>query len=316
MEARIRKEIIAIMRDSEYGKSFIFIPTDDLRISYFLLIGQKDTPYYLGIYLFKSVYPDDYPTNPPICTYYTNCTYRQNPNLYNGRVCLSILGTWGNNSWTSEQDLLSVIRVISACVLNKGCLRNEPFYNQHKISNYLVQQYDQIVVYLNLRYNTYAWISNKFPISDIPLSIFESIKFYINKILNENLSLIIIEVIKLYKLNKCTLISTYINKSIILDYFKVLSDLYRFQMENNPLSKLTKDEIDLFSDQLIADMMFPKDLQVLNLLSYDISTCIKASSGKTASSGGLNLPEIVQILKANKVIPQGDKRKQLLQLLT
>lgn len=92
MNQRIRKEIIAIIRDPEYGQSFIFIPTDDLRISYFLLIDQKDTSYYLGIYLFKSVYPDDYPvSSPPVCTYYTNCTYRQNPNLYGGRVCLFVL---------------------------------------------------------------------------------------------------------------------------------------------------------------------------------------------------------------------------------
>src|SRR3990167_253165 len=85
---RIQKELVAIMHDTEYGKSFIFIPTDNLKISYFILIGQKNTPYYLGLYLFKSIYPDEYPSKPPIVHYYSNCKYRQNPNLYCGKVCL------------------------------------------------------------------------------------------------------------------------------------------------------------------------------------------------------------------------------------
>lgn len=215
----------------------------------------------------------------------------------------------------SDQDLLSVIRVLNACVLNEGALINEPFYSQYKISNTEVQHYVQIVKYLNLRYNTYAWIKAELDIRDIPLSIFESLKFYINKILNVNLTLLINVVIQLYKLNDWIINCKYINQSITLNYSKVLIDLYRFQIENNPLSKLTKDEIDLIPDHLIADMMFPKDMPVLYLLSYDINTCIKANAGKTASIGGLNLPEIVKILKANQVVPRGDKRKQLAQLL-
>ena len=63
-----------------------------------LVIGQKDTPYYGGFYLFDFKFPETYPFQPPkveYCTQAPSNNVRFNPNLYTcGKVCLSILNTW------------------------------------------------------------------------------------------------------------------------------------------------------------------------------------------------------------------------------
>ena len=68
----------------------------------FIITGPKDTPYHNGIFEFHAYLPDGYPSTVPevlLCT--TNGgTFRFNPNLYaNGKVCLSLLGTW---TWVRE----------------------------------------------------------------------------------------------------------------------------------------------------------------------------------------------------------------------
>lgn len=51
---------------------------------------------------------DDYPARPPKCLLETtgHGKVRFNPNLYNcGKVCLSLLGTWGDN-WVANKSTL------------------------------------------------------------------------------------------------------------------------------------------------------------------------------------------------------------------
>ena len=49
-----------------------------------------------------------------------------NPNLYeNGKVCLSILGTWSGPGWTTACTLSSVLLSIQS-LLNENPIHNEP----------------------------------------------------------------------------------------------------------------------------------------------------------------------------------------------
>lgn len=53
---------------------------------------------------------------------------RFNPNLYaNGKVCLSILGTWSGPGWTSVQTMLSTLISIQS-LMNPTPYHNEPGY--------------------------------------------------------------------------------------------------------------------------------------------------------------------------------------------
>lgn len=60
-------------------------------------MGSKDTPYSNGAFLFDVFCEDTYPNQPPkmVITTTGGAKIRFNPNLYHdGKVCLSLLGTW------------------------------------------------------------------------------------------------------------------------------------------------------------------------------------------------------------------------------
>ncbi len=60
-----------------------------------LIKGPNRTPYEDGLFLFDIQLPNIYPAVPPLFRYLSQCSGRLNPNLYdNGKVCVSLLGTW------------------------------------------------------------------------------------------------------------------------------------------------------------------------------------------------------------------------------
>lgn len=62
-----------------------------------MIAGPEGTPYAGGLFEFDCFLPLDYPQKPPLVHLRTtgNGIVRFNPNLYaNGKVCLSLLGTW------------------------------------------------------------------------------------------------------------------------------------------------------------------------------------------------------------------------------
>ncbi|OWK14722.1 hypothetical protein Celaphus_00001598 [Cervus elaphus hippelaphus] len=94
-----------------------------------LIKGPTRTPYEDGLYLFDIQLPNIYPAVPPHFCYLSQCSGRLNPNLYdNGKVCVSLLGTWigkGTERWTSKSSLLQVLISIQGLILV-----NEPYYNE------------------------------------------------------------------------------------------------------------------------------------------------------------------------------------------
>jgi len=134
------------------GGSGIYVHYDDdnLRKVWVVITGAKGTPYEDTPMFFEFEFPDMYPMVPPKGKFCTgDSKTRFNPNLYvEGKICLSILGTWEGPSWTPVMTLLTVINSICALVMNEEPLRNEPGWEQAAEKD--IQEYNQVVEYRSL----------------------------------------------------------------------------------------------------------------------------------------------------------------------
>ena len=99
----------------------------------FLISGPKDTPYENGLFEFHAYFPIDYPNIVPEVIIHTtdNGKVRFNPNLYaNGKVCLSLLGTWSgqeSEKWNAKTStFLQVMVSIQSLILVDQPYFNEP----------------------------------------------------------------------------------------------------------------------------------------------------------------------------------------------
>lgn len=101
----------------------------DLTKGFALLKGPEDTPYDGCLLLFSVQFPSDYPFSPPKVLFLSSDgRTRFHPNLYvEGKVCLSILGTYSGPSWSGTQSLNSVLLSILA-LLDTNPLTHEPAY--------------------------------------------------------------------------------------------------------------------------------------------------------------------------------------------
>ena len=134
-----KKAMRRIMRDMREVKEieslgiYVHYDPDHAFEAKALIIGPEDTPYEKGFFLFKIQFPDNYPFSSPSVKFMTgDGRTRFHPNLYvKGKVCLSILGTWSGPSWTSSQNISSVLTSIQS-LLDDAPLRNEPGFEKAK----------------------------------------------------------------------------------------------------------------------------------------------------------------------------------------
>ena len=117
-----------------------------------MIIGPKDTPYEGGFYFFDIYLPERYPFKPPVVKFLTtDGKSRMNPNLYtNGKVCLSILGTWTGPSWTTCMNVTTVLLAL-VTVLNENPIQNEPGHENDKLEWPCVKDYNQFLIHENIR---------------------------------------------------------------------------------------------------------------------------------------------------------------------
>ncbi|KAJ6485001.1 ubiquitin conjugating enzyme family protein [Mycena vitilis] len=112
--------------------SSIFLRIDETRVDVIkaLITGPEGTPYYNGCFLFDIFLGPNYNQSPPSVKYMTTNggKYRFNPNLYaDGKVCLSLLGTWQGPGWVSGRStLLQVLISIQSMILCEEPYLNEP----------------------------------------------------------------------------------------------------------------------------------------------------------------------------------------------
>ncbi|GBP38403.1 hypothetical protein EVAR_28200_1 [Eumeta japonica] len=101
-----------------------------------MIAGPKKTPYEDGLFVFDVQLGGEYPRAPPLCHYHSYCTDRLNPNLYeDGKVCVSLLGTWsgrGVEVWGKDSSLLQVIVSLQGLILNAEPYFNEAGYEKQK----------------------------------------------------------------------------------------------------------------------------------------------------------------------------------------
>ncbi|KZT72795.1 hypothetical protein DAEQUDRAFT_722414 [Daedalea quercina L-15889] len=108
--------------------------TDLLRC---LIIGPENTPYQDAPFVIDWMLDSNFPQTPPVAHFWswTNGNGRVNPNLYEeGKVCLSILGTWAGDkseTWSaSRSSLLQAFVSIQGLVLVKEPWFCEPAYEK------------------------------------------------------------------------------------------------------------------------------------------------------------------------------------------
>lgn len=116
--------------------SSVFMKVDETRVDIIkvMITGPEGTPYHNGCYLFDVFLGGSYNHSPPSVKYMTTHggKFRFNPNLYaDGKVCLSLLGTWQGPGWVpGRSTLLQVLVSIQAMILCEEPYLNEPGWAQ------------------------------------------------------------------------------------------------------------------------------------------------------------------------------------------
>ena len=225
---RLAKDIKQIIKEP-LNNNGIYYKHDDQNIlkGYALIIGQENTPYAYGNYLFEFEFPYNYPHSPPIVTFLlSDGQTRFNPNLYiNGKVCLSILNTWKGDQWTGCQTISTILLVLTT-VLTENPLLNEPgIYESHKDCSF----YKRIIAYKNIELSIIKLLNNK---SNINLKSKYVKPFYdiiVNNFIenyNNIIKIINNEKNSIPETNLLYIISTSLyNMSFKLEYDKLIKDM-------------------------------------------------------------------------------------------
>ncbi|CAL2050412.1 unnamed protein product [Caenorhabditis brenneri] len=138
---RIAKELASIVNSLPLNASnSIYVCYDEGRVDIIkvLISGPDDTPYANGLFEFDIFFPTGYPFSPPKCAFLTTGSgnVRFNPNLYNdGKICLSILGTWEGRpeeKWNPYCSLMQVLVSIQGLIFVKDPYFNEPGFERYQ----------------------------------------------------------------------------------------------------------------------------------------------------------------------------------------
>ncbi len=133
MLKRLMKEVAELQRGDLSGIGIhIWTNEADIRHLKAMLIGPEGTPYAYCPLLFDIRVPSDYPLVPPHVTILTSDgVTRFHPNLYTqGKVCLSILGTFPGPSWVSTMKIETILKSIYS-LLTENPITNEPGWENY-----------------------------------------------------------------------------------------------------------------------------------------------------------------------------------------
>jgi ubiquitin-protein ligase len=146
----------------DYGSSiYVRVDEDNMQSLNALIIPSDDTPYAFGCYLFHIYMPETYNKTPPLVQIVTTGggMVRFNPNLYaNGKVCLSLLGTWqgdASESWNESSTLLQVLVSIQSLIFIEEPYFNEPGHERSMNSEHgkkASKEYNK-----NIKFNNLTW---------------------------------------------------------------------------------------------------------------------------------------------------------------
>jgi len=116
-------------------ESSVFVRVDENKMLFakMLIVPCDGTPYAGGCFVFDVYFPPQYPSIPPQVNLMTTGrkSVRFNPNLYNcGKVCLSLLGTWGGAT-QGENWNPGISTFLQLCVsIQSLVFVHEPYFNE------------------------------------------------------------------------------------------------------------------------------------------------------------------------------------------
>ena len=227
MSLLARKRILIDIKNFNSEKLegvFAWFDDSDIYKAKALIIGPEDTPYSNGFYFFDIEFPKNYPLYPPKVLFRTvDNRIRFNPNLYkDGKVCVSILGTWSGPGWTSVMTFSNVLLSIQS-LLNYRPIQNEPGW-ENEVGD-RCEVYNKIIHY----YNYEVAILNMFKTPPLGFEVFqEEMKDYLRKNINK--------------------IITVMNDSKHLDSQFLKANIYGLQLKpnyNNLIYEFTKIKQDI-----------------------------------------------------------------------
>lgn len=161
---RIMNDIVDFNENKPEG-IYLYIDKKDITKQHALIIGPENTPYFGGFFFFEIIYPKDYPKTSPQVKFLTiDKKVRFNPNLYeDGKVCLSILGTWQGPSWTPVMNIRLVLDSIRS-LLGSFPIQNEPGFENTKPDDVKSIEYNQYLIYHTYKIAILDVVNEKFDI--------------------------------------------------------------------------------------------------------------------------------------------------------
>ena len=126
-------------------------------------IHNAKYPYEECLFFFNMSFPPKYPDIPPSMQFVNSGFYgdnfRYHPNLYethsrpefNGKVCLSILGTWQGPGWTSDMNIESTLMTVQS-LLGPNPIHNEPQYEGKKQTDPELLAYNHKATYRSIKF--------------------------------------------------------------------------------------------------------------------------------------------------------------------
>jgi ubiquitin-protein ligase len=140
---RLAQDVADLARSPLDDQGIFYLHNEsNIRAGMAVVRGPEDSHYTDGYYLFEFAFPEDYPTSPPKVKILTRAhafpqypgattkLVRLHPNLYtDGKVCLSLLGTWAGEPWTSCCTIRTVLLAL------QSILDGDPYLHEPKVSD-------------------------------------------------------------------------------------------------------------------------------------------------------------------------------------
>lgn len=181
------------------------------------------SPYTGGFFIFEFKFPEDFPLSPPKITFHPQQNgFRLHPNYYQqGKVCLSVINTWGGQDWSPSTSIMSLFHVLEER-FSERALCFEP--GQENARPSVIKTFNDIT-----QYGTF--IASIIPALEGKLPIFADFKDIITKHFKDNFESYIKTIdhalIKYPPQNPPLLRSHVYNHQVTPDYTKVKSKLQK-----------------------------------------------------------------------------------------
>lgn len=182
-----KRSITRIMHDikmyndniEDYSGIFLDINENNIFKIKAIIIGPSETPYEGAFLYFDILFGEDYPLKPPVVNFLNakgEKGIRMHPNLYGeGKVCLSILGTWPGEPWSPTMNLMTILVSIQS-LLCSDPLTCEP--GREKADRNELDVYNQAVEYWCWNLGILGVLENDFR---MPAELHKKIRKYFDK---------------------------------------------------------------------------------------------------------------------------------------